>query len=71
MTGQTAAGFFSLTPTPINNPTTSTLNFPIGDNRANGVTLVLSGTGTLSVTYAAIAGATSHALFDVTGYFVP
>ena len=71
VTGQTAAGYFSLTQTAINNPTTSTLNFPLGDNRANGVTVALSDTGTLSVTYAAVAGNTAHVLFDITGYFVP
>ena len=56
VTGQTAPGYFALTPVATNNPTTSTLNFPLGDNRANGVTVPLSGTGTLSVTYVAAAG---------------
>ena len=36
---QTFAGYFSLTLSPANNPTTSTLNFPGGnDDRANSVT---------------------------------
>ena len=72
VTGQTAAGFFALTQTPIDAPTTSTLNFPVGDNRANGVTVPLQtngSVGTLSVTYVAKAGATAHVVFDVTGYF--
>ena len=34
---QTAYGYLSLTPTPTNAPTTSTLNFPMGDTRANSV----------------------------------
>ena len=72
VTGQTSAGFVSLTPTPTNNPTTSTLNFPLGDNRANGVTVALSGTGGLSATFVGSSGgATTDLLFDVTGYFVP
>jgi len=72
VTNQTSAGFVALTPDPTNSPTTSTLNFPLGDNRANGVTVALSGTGTLSATYmGSVGGATTDLLFDVTGYFVP
>ncbi len=73
VTNQTSRGFISLTPDPVNDPTTSSLNFPVGDNRANGVTVALSATGTLSATYRAEAGptATTDVLFDVTGYFVP
>ena len=62
----------ALTPAPTNSPTTSTLNFPVGDNRANGVPVALSGTGTLSATYmGSVGGATTDLIFDVTGYFVP
>jgi GH25 family lysozyme M1 (1,4-beta-N-acetylmuramidase) len=71
VTGQTAAGYVFLGPVATNNPTSSTLNFPLGDNRANGVTVALGGTGTLSATYAAPAGATTQLIFDVTGYFGP
>jgi hypothetical protein len=54
----------------MNNPTSSTLNFPVGDNRANGVTVALGAGGTLSATYvAATAGPTAQVIFDVTGYF--
>jgi hypothetical protein len=67
---QTAAGFLSLTDTPVNKPTTSSLNFPKGDIRATGVTVPLSSTGTLSVTYGAVSGASTYAIFDVSGYFV-
>ena len=56
----------------MNNPTSSTLNFPFGDDRANGVTLALGAGGTLSVTYAApTLGRTAQVIFDVTGYFTP
>ena len=72
VTQQTSLGFLYLGPVPKNNPTSSTLNFPMGDDRANAVTVALSGTGTLSVTYAApTSGPTAHVIFDVTGYFVP
>ena len=51
VTNQTAAGAAFLGPDPNPNPSTSTLNFPLGDNRANGVTLALGSSGTLSATY--------------------
>ena len=72
VTGQNASGAFSLTPSkPKASPTTSSLNFPVGDNRGNGVTVALSAGGTLWVSYLATAGATADVVFDVTGYFVP
>ena len=71
VTGQTAPGYFALTPVATNSPTTSTLNFPLADSRANGVTVPLGAGGMLSVTYVAKAGATAQVVFDVTGYFVP
>ncbi|MGA3057132.1 MAG: PQQ-binding-like beta-propeller repeat protein, partial [Candidatus Limnocylindrales bacterium] len=72
VTQQTSGGFLSIGPDPQNNPTSSTLNFPLGDDRANAVTVALSGSGTLSITYAApIFGPTAHVIFDVTGYFTP
>ncbi len=51
--------------------TSSTLNFPRGDNRANGVTLGLDSSGALNALYVSSTGAGSlHLIFDVTGYFV-
>ena len=37
-------------------PTTSTINFPLGDTRANGVTVPLNGSGNMSLIYRAAAG---------------
>jgi hypothetical protein len=72
VTQQTSAGFLFIGPVAMNNPTSSTLNFPVGDDRANAVTVALGTGGTLSVTYAASTlGPTAHVLFDVTGYFMP
>ena len=72
VTQQTSGGFLYVGPVAMNNPTSSTLNFPLGDDRANAVTVALSGTGTLSVTYAASTlGPTAQVIFDVTGYFTP
>ncbi|RPH36839.1 MAG: hypothetical protein EHM90_00980 [Chloroflexi bacterium] len=69
-TASTATGFVYLGPDPLANPPSSTLNFPAGDNRANGVTVALSATGTLSATFGGpVAGSTTHLVFDVTGYF--
>ena len=71
VTGQTAPGSITLSPLASSSPGTSTLNFPVGDNRGNGLTVELSNSGTLSVVYAAAHGATTNIVFDVTGYFVP
>ena len=70
VTGQTAYGLFSLGPT--STPATSTLNFPVGDNRANGVTVPLGAGGVLWALYdTGGSGQTSDLIFDVTGYFSP
>ena len=73
VTSQTGAGYLYIGPVATNDPTSSTLNFPLGDNRANGVTVALGAGGTLSVTFvaSASAAATAHVIFDVTGYFTP
>jgi hypothetical protein len=70
VTGQTSGGYLYIGPISMNDPTSSTLNFPVGDDRANGVTVGLSATGTLSITFVASHdGPTAHAIFDVTGYY--
>jgi hypothetical protein len=72
VTNQTSPGFAALTTVSTPSPTTSTLNFPVGDNRANGVTAPLGAGGVLWITYmGSVGGATTDLLFDVTGYFVP
>jgi hypothetical protein len=72
VTGQTAAGFLYIGPNAMDKPTSSTLNFPVGDDRANAVTVALGAGGTLSATYAAsTSGPTAQVIFDVTGYFTP
>ena len=70
VTKQTRKGYGALTPTPVAAPTTSTINFPTGESRANGVvSKVDPGTGKVSLTYKAADGATTHFILDVTGYF--
>ncbi|MDP9483003.1 MAG: hypothetical protein M3P84_07250, partial [Chloroflexota bacterium] len=69
ITGQTKGGFVSITPTPDATPTTSSINFPLGDTRGNGVTVPLNGSGDMSLVYKSSAGKRTHVILDVTGYF--
>jgi hypothetical protein len=62
----------SVGPVATNNPTSSTLNFPLNDDRANAVTVAVASDGTLSITYGGpTMGPTTQVIFDVTGYFGP
>ena len=70
VTGQTAGGYVSLGPVPTTHPATSTINFPVGDTRANGLTVKLSAAGTLSAVYKGPTGSRTHLVFDVTGYYL-
>jgi hypothetical protein len=71
VTGQTASGYLTLSNVNTSNPATSTLNFPLADTRANGVSVALTDTGSLWAVYTAPAGTTANVIFDVTGYYVP
>jgi hypothetical protein len=69
-TGSTSAGYVALGPVASGSPSTSTLNFPNGDTRANGVTVPLAPDGTLSATFVGRSSSAQVSLvFDVTGYF--
>ena len=68
VTGQTAAGFVSLTPDPTTTPATSTINFPLKDVRANGLTIPIAADGTIAAVFKAKAGQVDLVL-DVTGYY--
>ena len=71
VTGQTGAGYVSVTPTATNTPTSSTLNFPVGDVRANNATVPLAADGRLAAVYKAASNRTAELVIDVTGYFLP
>ena len=72
VTGQSTGGFVTLGPTVGSNPAFSTINFPVGDNRADGVTVALGAGGTLQAVFVGTAANSSTQLiFDVTGYFAP
>ena len=68
VTGQTKAGYLAITTDPTSTPLTSSLNFPLGDDRANGFTAQLSASGQISIVYKAAAG-TTDVVVDITGYF--
>jgi hypothetical protein len=70
VTQQNAAGYLAVTPTATNTPPSSSINFPVGDNRANNMAVTLSSSGTLSAVFKAATGKTTHLVFDVTGYFL-
>ena len=70
VTGQTSSGWVTVTPNPVAMPATSTLNFPAGDTRANGLTVALGLGGTLSAVYHGSSGGSTHLVFDVTGYYL-
>jgi hypothetical protein len=74
VTNQSNLGYVSVGPVATNQPTSSTLNFPIGDNRANNVTVALDSSGRLAIVYcpgrAFSSPGTTDLVFDVTGYFM-
>ena len=71
VTGSNSAGFVYIGPDSTSNPTSSTINFPSGDNRANGVTVPLDSNGSLSAVFKGLAGRSTQLVFDITGYFDP
>lgn len=67
---QQAGGFVSVTPRSITAPSTSTINFPLGDVRANNLTATLGAGGKLWAVYRASTSKTTDLILDVTGYYV-
>jgi hypothetical protein len=73
VTQQTYAGYITVAPTLTSGvaPAFSTVNFPKGDNRANGSYVRLNSNGSLAVVYEASHSATTQFIIDITGYFLP
>jgi hypothetical protein len=70
VTAQTSNGFLYVGPAQADSPTSSNLNFPVGDDRANAVTVQLGADGGLWITFVAPTyGQSAAVIFDVTGYF--
>jgi spore germination protein YaaH len=67
VTGQSSAGWLAVAPGAA--ASTSTLNFPRGDNRANGFVCILGPYGNLMVTYAGASGSSSQVVVDILGYY--
>jgi hypothetical protein len=67
VTSQTSQGWLAAAPGP--ETSTSTLNFPVGDNRANGFVSLLGPSGTLAVTFGGSKGSKSHFVVDILGYY--
>ncbi len=70
VTNQTMAGYVAVTPDPTNSPSISTINFPVGDIRSNGLTIPIGTGGKVSAVYKA-PGGTADVILDVTGYYGP
>ena len=68
--GQQSAGSVSVTVTPTGSPPSSSINFPLGETRANNLVIPLSSSGTLSAVFKGTSGKGTHLVFDVTGYFL-
>jgi len=69
--GQTANGHLDAAPVaPTTEPPTSTLNFPYGDIRANGLDVGLAADGTVGIVYYPKKATSTHFVLDVTGYFI-
>jgi hypothetical protein len=72
VTNQGSPGWVYLGPTIDTTPGSSTINFPVRDNRANGLTVALSGTGTVDAWYYGVSSSASiDIIIDVTGYYTP
>ena len=70
VTSQTGAGYVAVSPDPpAPVPATSTLNFPLGDTRANGLVTPLNGSGSTYIVYVGASGKTTHLILDLSGYF--
>ncbi len=68
--GPTKAGYASVTKDPTATPTTSTINFPAGANRANGVFAPLNASArAVDRLQERRPGRTADIMLDITGYF--
>ena len=70
--GPTHEGYVTVAPSLTSGvqPPTSTINFPLGDVRANSITVPLASGGKLDLMYWSASKAdTVNVIFDVTGYF--
>ena len=67
--GPTGAGWVIVGPGGSPLGSTSSINVPRGDIRANGFTSRTGGSGVLSMVYVGPKGTAANVILDVTGYF--
>ncbi|MFL5725957.1 MAG: glycosyl hydrolase family 18 protein [Chloroflexota bacterium] len=65
----TASGFVIIGPAGVALGSTSTINVPKGDIRANGFTSAVGSGGGLGVVFQGGSGSSANAVLDITGYF--
>jgi hypothetical protein len=70
ITGQTHGGWAYVGPSVDSTPGSSTINFPAGNTRANGVTVALTPEGELGFYYSGGSGSMIDVIIDVSGYFL-
>ena len=69
VTGATAAGNLALFPGDAPPPLASTLNYAVGQTRANNAVVAVGAAGDIIVRCVQPGGGTAHVVLDVTGYF--
>jgi streptogramin lyase len=69
VTNQTAAGFVTAGDQALAKPLTSTINFPLGDIRANGINVPVDDHGRLWFVDRTAPGRTVQLVLDLSGYF--
>jgi len=67
--GPTGAGWLIVGPGGIPLGSTSSINVPKGDIRANGFTSRTGGNGVLGMVFVGPKGSSANVIVDVTGYF--
>ena len=69
VTQPTAAGFVTVFPAGATLPTTSSINYKVGQTRANNGIFGLGTSGALVAYCGQVSGTTTHFILDVYGYF--
>ena len=69
VTQQSYGGWAAMGPAVSPSTPFSNLNFPVSDNRANGVIVPLTADGKVQLVYGAPSGQATHLILDVNGYF--
>ncbi len=64
VTGQTTGGYAFPGPTATPSPSTSTINVPLGDNRADGIDVGLAGDGTLGAVWVGTSLSSTTAMIE-------